>query len=110
MKMHICDTESSCEFFVRVFIDDNKVFTSSRKTDESTPSFKETYISEIIPRHSRVRFELWDDDAFFNGGPDIQLVADSAAESLNGFKRFSNNDVALEIFCYINDPKLKPFT
>lgn len=102
LKRHSCDTESSCDFYVRIFIDDQQVYETSKTSDVRTIAFDGVFTFQIIPASSRIRLELWDDDTFFNGADDLMLVAEYLAGSLNGLKRFSNDNVALDIFSYFN--------
>lgn len=109
LRENYCDSDSDCDFFVRIFIDDNRVYETPRKSNMRAPRFDYTYISDVIPSSSRVRLELWDYDDFFNGADDLMLEAEYRAGSINGQKLFSNNNCSLEIFNYINDPKTWPY-
>lgn len=66
-----CDTLNECDLFVRIFVNDNKVYESSTCSNRNYVHVYETYKSMKIRKGSIIRIELWDWDVFLNFDDDL---------------------------------------
>lgn len=53
-----CTTEF-CSPYIRIFVNNKLDYTSAVQDKTTTPQFKFTYISQYIPKDSRIQIELW---------------------------------------------------
>lgn len=66
-----CDTNSLCDPYVIIFIDNQKVYETKKMVDTESADFMETYTSHRIKADAKIKVEVWDEDNFTNGDDDL---------------------------------------
>lgn len=67
----ICDSNSECDGYVKLIVDDRLVCETSVKRDFDKHSIMHECPAQKIRQNSMVRVEIWDSDDWFNGGDDL---------------------------------------
>lgn len=88
---HHCDSDSPCDPFVRIFINDQKVYETRMVKDNPFAVFMETYTSDKIYPNDSVRMEVWDEDSGTLDGNDPLMSftrdANASGKGKDSFKR-----------------------
>lgn len=63
-----CDSFGGlCDPFVKFFVNDQLIYKSSSRQDTISYDVNYHYTSELIPKTSTIRIDIWDDDSGFLG-------------------------------------------
>lgn len=65
-----------CDSYIVVHVNGYSVHRTAIKSDTANPNFNERYKTELIPKTSTIKFEMWDDDS---GSSDDDLILTWAA-------------------------------
>lgn len=75
-----CDsgTNNECDSYIKVFINDNHVYTTKIYEEKQIANIGETFVSEPTPKDSVLKFQMWDYDSV--GSDDIMSEWTAKAE------------------------------
>lgn len=77
-----CDVSSSCDPYVKFFIDGEKVMQTDAKQNTCCYDANAMYQSIKIPKKSAIKIEVWDDDSgFFGTADDLIMQTQGTIES-----------------------------
>lgn len=66
-----------CDWYIRILIEQKKVFQSDTLWGELRPQFFKTFRSDKILKSARIEFQLWDDDSGSLGSEDELILTES---------------------------------
>lgn len=72
-----CDSESYCDFYVKIFINNDIFYTTDQGNEKLYINFMVDKEKTNIPYTARVRIEVWDHDDFLNGDDDLMKTLDT---------------------------------
>lgn len=72
-----CDAESFCDFYLKIFINNELFHTTGKGVDTNYDTFFVAKAKKPAAWNDRVRIEIWDYDDFLNGGDDLMKTLDT---------------------------------
>lgn len=79
----------SCDPFLKFFVNDNLIYKSETRANTLTFDVNYHYTSELIPKTSTIKIEIWDDDSGFLGSESdlvLRTVGDISSFVQNPFR------------------------
>lgn len=72
-----CDSQSLCDFYLKIFINNDLFHTTGQGSDTEYDTFFVDKAKKTVAYNARVRIEIWDHDDFLNGGDDLMKTLDT---------------------------------